>query len=236
MPITRDFRLEFDEQVYIDLHGERFARMLERPGTRAQFDEALESIRQLADPAACWDSFPIEKFLHEKIQLKNGIRIGGGPVVTVMGGSEELIVAVCTLGPRVDEGIRRFHQQGEMFKMIVLDELASWAIDQVREQLCTRFEEEAARRGWRASAPLSPGESTWPVTDQVAIFTLLDTEPIGVTLNESCLMYPIKSLSLAVGIGPGPLGVEGAGNCDFCTLRERCQYRRIRPGVTPAPA
>ena len=33
------------------------------------------------------------------------------------------------------------------------------------------------------------------------------------------VMSPIKSLSLIVGIGPGPLGVEGASNCDFCTIR-----------------
>ena len=42
------------------------------------------------------------------------------------------------------------------------------------------------------------------------------------------VMSPIKSLSLIVGIGPGPLGVEGGSNCDFCTIRERCAHRRLR--------
>jgi hypothetical protein len=60
------------------------------------------------------------------------------------------------------------------------------------------------------------------------IFSLLDTGPIGVALSESMVMSPIKSLSLIVGIGPGPLGVEGASNCDFCTIRERCAHRRLR--------
>jgi hypothetical protein len=48
------------------------------------------------------------------------------------------------------------------------------------------------------------------------------------------VMTPLKSLSLVVGIGAGPLGVEGASNCDFCTIRERCQHRKLRAGAVPA--
>jgi hypothetical protein len=66
------------------------------------------------------------------------------------------------------------------------------------------------------------------------IFSLLrsGTDAIGVKLTESLVMTPIKSLSLIVGTGPGPLGVEGASNCDFCTIRERCNHRRLR--LSPA--
>ena len=116
-----------------------------------------------------------------------------------------------------------------------LDDLGSWAVDQVRQQVCRTIEADATARGWRASASLSPGESEWSVAEQSVIFRLLDTRPIGVVLSESMVMSPIKSLSLIVGIGPGPLGVEGASNCDFCTIRERCAHRRLRIG-TPVGA
>jgi hypothetical protein len=109
-----------------------------------------------------------------------------------------------------------------------LDDLGSWAVDQVRQQLCRQVEAAATAQGLHASASLSPGESEWSVRDQAVIFSVLDTHPIGVTLNDSLVMLPLKSLSLVVGIGPGPLGVEGASNCDFCTIRERCQNRKLR--------
>jgi hypothetical protein len=48
-------------------------------------------------------------------------------------------------------------------------------------------------------------------------------------------MTPIKSLSLIIGIGSQPMGIEGASNCDFCTIKERCSYRAKRGKVQPAP-
>ena len=98
----------------------------------------------------------------------------------------------------------------------------------MRQQLCRQVEDDAIGRELHASASLSPGESEWSVAEQAVIFSLVDAREIGVTLTESLVMSPVKSLSLIMGIGPGPLGVEGASNCDFCTIRERCSYRRLR--------
>jgi hypothetical protein len=229
MEIKRDFTLTFDEATYTNLYGDRMVRLLERPPVRAQFEQALADVRTLTAPAACWDSFPIAQFLHEKIVLADGTRLGGGPVVEVTGGAEELIVAVCTIGPALDERIRQYGQENEMVAMIFLDEMASWGVDQVRQQLCSLFDDEMAARGWRTSAPLSPGESAWSVEDQPALFGLLDAAQIGVTLTESKIMRPLKSLSMIMGTGRQPMGVEDASNCDFCSLRDRCRYRGLRP-------
>jgi hypothetical protein len=229
MEIKHDFTLAFDETTYTSLYGERMVRLLDRPPVRTQFEQALADVRTLAAPAACWGSFPIREFLHEKIVLADGTRIGGGPVVEVTGGAEELIVAVCTIGPALDERIRQYAQDNEMVTMIFLDEMASWGVDQVRQQLCSLFDDEMAARGWRTSAPLSPGESAWSVEDQPVLFRLLDVGKIGVTLTESKIMRPLKSLSMIMGTGSQPMGVEDASNCDFCSMRERCRYRDLRP-------
>lgn len=228
MHILRDFELSFDEQAYVELHGERFARLIARPGIRERFESVLAEAPSVFEPAACYDSFPIAEYLHERVRLANGARIGGGPVVEVVHGAEEIVVAVCTVGPAVDDRLAEYRDADEGFQMVVLDELASWAVDQVRQQLYRRFEAEAAERGWRVSAMLSPGESAWSVSDQPALFGLLDASAIGVTLTDSCMMRPMKSLSLLFGWGSQPMGVEGLTNCDFCTLKDRCRYRDKR--------
>jgi hypothetical protein len=160
--------------------------------------------------------------------LADGTRIGGGPVASVVAGAGELAVGVCTVGGALTSRVSELQSEGQRLQAMFLDDLGSWAVDQVRQQLCHGIEAAAKDRGWRASASLSPGESEWSVSEQSIIFGLLDTQPIGVVLTESLMMSPVKSLSLIVGLGPGPLGVEGASNCDFCTLRERCNYRRLR--------
>jgi hypothetical protein len=228
MDIKRDFSLAFDEQEYIRLHGERFEQLLKQPRWQAAFQKMLGEIKAVVQPVAVWDRFRIKKIQHDKVVLLDGTKIGGGPVVSVVGGAEDLIAVVCTIGTEADKRIAYYQQNKEMFKALLLDELASWAVDLVRQEVCLWLEKDLQRQGLRSSAPLSPGESTWPVADQQVIFSLLDTAQVGVSLSASMIMYPLKSLSLIMGTGPNPLGVEGATNCDFCSLKDRCNYRRLR--------
>ncbi len=225
----RDFDIRLDEDEYLRFHGEHFARLIRAPARQAAFQEALKEMRESMQPAAAWESHPVKGFLHQSLLLENGVRLGGGPVVEVMNGAEELFAAVLTLGPEADRRIAHYQKNREIFKALVLDELASWALDLARQQFCRELEAELALGGKRASAPLSPGESTWPVSEQGKLFRLVDAGAIGVSLSPSMVMRPLKSLTLILGAGSGPLGVEGATNCDFCTMKERCAYRRRRP-------
>jgi hypothetical protein len=236
METKRDWNITFDVAPYIAMHGESFAKLLQNSARQAVFDAALAEIKQAIEPAACWDRFPIQKILHDRLLLVNGRRIGGGPVTTVLGGAEALLAAVCTIGPKPDRLIEAAQKQRDLFKGMLLHDLAAWAVDLVRQQVCLWLETEAHRQGLRVSAPLSPGESAWSVKEQGIIFSLLDTGQIGVSLSPSMVMTPIKSLSLIMGIGAQPMGVEGASNCDFCSIKERCAYRRMRvnPPLTPA--
>lgn len=97
MDIKRDWSISFDEKEYIALVGDSFARLLQNPSKLDTFQAALKEMEEAIKPAACWDRFPIQKLLHDKLVLADGVRIGGGPVVSVVGGAEELIVAVCTV-------------------------------------------------------------------------------------------------------------------------------------------
>ena len=234
MHIQRDWHIAFDEEQYVAQAGGNLARLMARPTVRADWEAALADARELIAPAAVWDAFPIQEFRHERLVLTDGIKIGGGPVATVVAGATELVVGVCTIGGAISQRISEQMRGDERLHAMFLDDLGSWAVDQVRQQLCRRIEDDAAGREWHASASLSPGESEWSVAEQSVIFSLVDAREIGVTLNESMVMSPVKSLSLIVGTGPNALGVEGASNCDFCTIRERCSYRDRRLALTAA--
>ena len=228
MEIKRDWDIQFDEERLIAVQGQALVRLLERPGKREQFQEMLQEIEGLIQPAACWDSFPIKKILHDRLLLEDGSKIGGGPVVSVVGGASQLIAAVCTIGPAADHRVQAYQKEKQLIKAMMLSDLASWAVDSVRQDLCHWLEQEAHKQGRRVSTSLSPGKSVWSVKDQAVIFSLLDTDQIGVSLKPSMMMDPIKSLSLIMGTGTQPMGVEGGSNCDFCTLKERCKYREAR--------
>ena len=173
--------------------------------------------------------------LHDRLQLAGGVKIGGGPVIAVVAGAEELFVALCTAGPALDERIRSTGSVGAYLQMLLLDELGSWAVDQLRQQLYERVQVELAERGWRTSSPLSPGESDWPMREQRIIFKLLDTAEIGVTLGPSYMMSPLKSLSVVFGAGAREMGSEGLTNCDFCSIQDRCRFTKTRDSGKDIP-
>ncbi|HET6450217.1 MAG TPA: hypothetical protein VFI08_02860 [Spirochaetia bacterium] len=228
MTVDRAWQIEFDEAVIAGAPGSSLARILARPGGREIWEGAAEDARRTLAPAAAWDFFPVAEIRHEQVVLSGGARLRGGPIAEVVAGAEELAVAVCTVGDRITERVREHQRSRRLLRGLLLDELGSWAVDTVRQQLCRRLQQEAEASGARTSTSLSPGESEWPVDDQPVLFSLLDTAGIGVTLSPTLLMIPVKSISLILGRGRGPLGREGGSNCDFCVMRERCTYRRRR--------
>jgi hypothetical protein len=72
--------------------------------------------------------------------------------------------------------------------------------------------------------PLGPGESGWTLNDQHTICALLDPQQIGVTIDESFLLHPQKSLSFVVGIGKDTFFDPSRNRCDYCLLQERCRF------------
>jgi hypothetical protein len=64
----------------------------------------------------------------------------------------------------------------------------------------------------------------WPLEiGQPEIFVLLDSEDIKVSLTDSCMMKPNKSLSMVIGISKMK-SIMG-NSCDYCSLQGVCRYQ-----------
>jgi hypothetical protein len=233
MPVKTDWTLALGEEEYLCAQPESFRQLLDNPGLHRAFGEALGEVQTAVEPRAVWERFPVRAVQHDRLVVGDGVKIGGGPVVSVVGGATELVVAVCTVGEQADRLIDAAQKARQLFKAMVLHEMTSWAVGLLRQELCQHLDSTLRGEGLNVSAALSPGESVWSVTDQAAIFSLVDTGPIGVTLTPAMLMRPRASLSLVMGAGRDRVGVEGASNCEFCTMRDRCRYRH-HIAATPA--
>jgi hypothetical protein len=102
--------------------------------------------------------------------------------------------------------------------------VGSTAVEMLAIQACNYFEDKAKIDGLFPSMPLNPGMVGWPVDlGQPQIFSLLDSEEIQVSLTESWMMVPNKSLSQVIGVGTH---VSNHGSsCEFCSLKGVCKYQ-----------
>ena len=122
-----------------------------------------------------------------------------------------------TVATRMQEWLRAAGTQyaAAEQRVAALREVSWVVIDRVRGM--------AADHGWGSGMRAQPGQEGWSILQQRAIFGHLPVDEIGVRLSDSCLMIPQKSVSFAIGMGPGMRPDVVA--CDFCSRRERCHWR-----------
>ncbi len=107
-------------------------------------------------------------------------------------------------------------------RALVLEAVGTAAVEGFCDELCRRWEKEFA--GCPLRTRFSPGYGDLPLAVQKPLLGCLDSgRKAGITLTDSLLMVPQKSVSAIVGIGPeggAPLrGCEGCG-------RQDCAFRR----------
>lgn len=135
---------------------------------------------------------------------------------------QQAAVLVCTLGAAFDLEVRRLSAR-DMRQAALLDALGSaWV-----ESVCDAAEDDIRARfpGMHLTDRFSPGYGDLPLTFQPALMDFAGARRIGVTLTDTLLMNPQKSVTAILGIAdtPQPARVRG---CAYCTLHASCPYRK----------
>ena len=123
----------------------------------------------------------------------------GDKVKYAFGKAERIALFVSTLGndsKRIIDGKRQ-----DPFEYFMLDFLASQYAECVAEYMHERIREYAQAAGMGYSNRYSPGYCGWNVREQSKLFGFFPENQCGITLTESCLMNPVKSVSGAIALG-----------------------------------
>ena len=130
---------------------------------------------------------------------------------------------VCTLGTTFD-ALARQVQARDFADALLLDGFGGAYV----EAGCNAAEREIAAKlpGKYLTDRFSPGYGDLPLDVQSPLLALTDaTRRLGVTLSESNLMNPLKSVTAVIGLSDTPQRARIRG-CDFCAMRTRCNLRK----------
>lgn len=142
-----------------------------------------------------------------------------------LAGCRKSVIMGVTLGRSIDDLITKLEITD--MKMAVLADtgasvLADMTADLFQEQIRSQLPEDMPYMTSR----FSPGYGDFPLSAQRDIIRMLDAErKIGLTLNESNLMIPMKSVTAIAGISDKPVKGYLAG-CDECLLKSKCEKRK----------
>jgi hypothetical protein len=137
---------------------------------------------------------------------------------------QSVLLFGATLGTGVDLLLHRYNRL-EMSKAVVLQAAAAAMLEDYCDQMNEELEKKYEEKGLYLRPRFSPGYGDFSLECQPALLGGLEAgKRIGITLTDSLLMAPSKSVTAVIGISRIP-GTCGMRSCQDCEKRD-CAYRR----------
>ena len=195
-------------------------------------DEALRYLGVKSDPDGVLHAqmIPLAAALQRGVRPRStwvltdkaALALPGHTAGKMLADCRQYAVLVCTLGAEFDLWVRR-EQMRDMARAAMLDALGSAYI----EAACDAAEEAIRARlpGLYLTDRFSPGYGDLPLAVQPTLLTLAGGSRIGVTLTDTMLMVPQKSVTAIIGLADKPQMARIRG-CAYCALNQSCEYRK----------
>jgi hypothetical protein len=108
---------------------------------------------------------------------------------------------ICTAGQEVGGRSRRSMSGGDLLRGYVYDVIGSEVAENAAERMQDSLRAAAAATGMNITNRFSPGYCGWDVAEQHKLFSFFPDNWCGITLTDSALMNPVKSVSGIIGLG-----------------------------------
>ena len=158
----------------------------------------LEELGAAAEPRSVCRRFPVTR--QEGSLTIAGIPFDSRSLEKHLASCDEAVLFAATLGMETDRLIARA-QLRDLRDALVLQACAAAMIEEYCDEIDRQIQAEAQSRNRQTKRRFSPGYGDLDIFVQRDLCRVLDTErQIGLTLTESCMMVPVKSVTAIVGI------------------------------------
>lgn len=164
---------------------------------RELLNSAMELHVALAAPQGVFEE--IEHVEFARVYFGQGRNSPESPLAGIFPLAESLALFAATIGPAASARPGELFRSGELALGVMLDSVVGEAADRLAGLLAEQYAGILGHQG-RATSDTrvlhyAPGYCGWDVSGQSELFARLRPQEIGVTLNESFLMQPLKSVS-----------------------------------------
>lgn len=206
-----------------------------------RIDECIADMQQQVNPKYTYKTFPIEwKFSFKLVpdadgngshKEKNvtcefaGIKVNSGNLLKNLDGCAEIVLMAVTLGPAPDMLVRKAEVR-DMLKAYTYQAVGAAMAEAWCDEINDKIVNEAKERGLFARPRFSPGYGDFPLEVQKDFERILEMpKTVGITLSDSLLMTPTKSITAVVGLTEIDSNCEKSG-CEQCSMAGKCAYSR----------
>lgn len=192
------------------------------PQLLEQIQALMDQVQSEIQPRAALQRFKIE----ENGRLEGTLLIPqGDDVQRMLSGCHEAVLLAATLGAGSERMLLKAQARSSV-QAVLLDAVLSAAIEAVCDAQEAALRRELAAQGLYLTDRFSPGYGDMPVAQTKDICAVLAAEKsIGLTVSQSGIMIPRKSVTAVMGVSCHPISRRPSG-CAVCSMREQCALRR----------
>ena len=170
-------------------------RGVAKDGLNALFEECLQEASEAFCGKVCYCKCSVSE-LFDAIPIaaqSKSLRVA-------LAGCESVIVFAATVGLGIDRLMQRYLRLSPT-KSLLFQALGAERIEAVCDLFCERLKQDYRAANYTLKPRFSAGYGDFPLEAQKAIFALLSaSKNIGVSLTESLMMIPTKSVSALIGV------------------------------------
>ena len=191
--------------------------------TLQEIQDSFRELERLADKKSIYRIFELS--LKDENELKIGnVEIYSRNLRTNLKDCKQVVLFAATLGAEVDRLIRKM-QVVDMAKAVVMQACAATLLEEYCDELQQKIAEHMQEQGKYIRPRFSPGYGDFSIQHQKAVLSMLEvSKRIGVTMTDSYMLTPTKSVTAVIGIGDAEMNCN-LNSCEECDKTD-CTYRR----------
>ncbi len=141
---------------------------------------------------------------YKKIELKNDLKIADFLIKSTslfenLKNCSRVVLIAATIGPRVDALIRR-SQLSDSVYAAVMQASGAMFIESFVDVINNKLKKKWKQKGYKCHPRFSPGYGDLELSVQKEIFRILPCDKIGLTLMDTLIMAPEKSVTAFIGL------------------------------------
>lgn len=191
--------------------------------------DCIKEILEIAKTNFIYNIYGIKREDGRIFLRDSSFKLEGKDIYNHLQDSEKCAIMAVTLGYEVDN-IIKYYSKVDLTKSLIFDACATAGVEALCDRVESIIKKIVVSSGCNTTSRYSPGYGDLPMETQPRILSLLDTQKhIGLTVTDSCILLPRKSVTALIGIGEEitdvPLGCKNCGlynNCLFAKEGDSC--------------
>lgn len=196
------------------------------PRTEERIEECIAELFRVISPRSSERRFPLNFLSEQKLDF-GCFQAESFDLAKNARDCEEVILFAASLGTGPDFLLQRYSRI-DMSRAVMLQAASAAMIEAYCDEVNAELEKNANECGQFLRPRFSPGYGDFSLNYQRDLCRILSVEKtVGITLTDSLLMLPSKSVTAVIGVGRAQIREQSrlSGKCEGCQTFD-CLYRR----------